>query len=66
LPSLSLRFALLLCNARRGSVEAIKLWNLHKDFYLRMAKALPSMVEMDVVLAEITTREMEKLHHDNN
>jgi hypothetical protein len=65
-PALSLRLALLLCNARRGSEVAIRLWGEHKDFYIKMSRALPSMVEMDLVLAEITTREMEKEHNDDH
>ena len=64
-PAISLRLALLLCNARRGHATAIEVWDEHKDFYIKMSRALPSMVEMDLVLAEITTRELEKEHNDD-
>ncbi len=58
-PGISLRMAFLARLAARGNEEARSAFDANKGFYLKMAKALPALVEIDLTIAELALREME-------
>jgi hypothetical protein len=45
--------------AARGIEEARSAFDANKGFYLKMAKALPALAEIDLTIAELALREME-------
>jgi hypothetical protein len=58
-PGISLRMAVLARLAARGNEEARSTYEANKVFYLKMAKALPTLVEIDLTIAELALRETE-------
>lgn len=58
-PSISIRMAFAARLAARGSEEARLIFETNKSFYLRMAKALPSLIEIDITIAELALRKTE-------
>jgi hypothetical protein len=58
-PAISIRMALAARTASRGSLPSLTLWEANKSYYLKMAKALPSLVEIDLTIAELALRQIE-------
>ncbi len=58
-PGISLRMAFMARLAARGNQEARSTYEINKIFYLKMAKALPTLVEIDLIIVELALREME-------
>lgn len=58
-PAISIRMAFAARLAARGYNDAKEIWESNKGFYLKMAKALPALAEIDLTLAELALRESE-------
>lgn len=58
-PGISIRFAAAARLAARGNDKARSIFQTNKSFYLKMAKALPSLIEIDLTIAELALREIE-------
>jgi hypothetical protein len=58
-PAISIRMAFAARLAARGHKDAKEIWDTNKGFYLKMAKALPALAEIDLTLAELALRENE-------
>lgn len=58
-PAISFRMAIAARMAARGSEDARAVFEANKGFYLKMARALPSLVEIDLTIAELALRQIE-------
>ena len=58
-PAVSIRLALAARMAARGNEEARSIFETHRGFYLKMTRALPSLIEIDLTIAELALREIE-------
>jgi len=58
-PAISIRMALAARLAARGHSAAKIAWDSNQSFYLKMARALPSLVEIDLTIAELALRQIE-------
>jgi hypothetical protein len=58
-PGISLRMALAARISARGDSRALEIWEANKSYYIKMAKALPALVEIDLTIAELALRQIE-------
>lgn len=58
-PAISIRLALAARMAARGDEEAKSIFETNRGFYLKMTQALPSLIEIDLTIAELALREIE-------
>ena len=58
-PAVSIRMAIAARMAARGNEEARSIFETNKGFYLKMARALPDLIEIDLTIVELALREIE-------